>query len=73
MTVNPISDEAAELLFEEFIVNVEYIINLHLNACDDSMVAMAEKNMHEKLNEYIMTYTNLVINDLKKEGSIVSN
>jgi len=73
MIVEPISDEAAEKLFEEFIINVEYIINLHLNACDPSMVTMAEKNMHEKLNEYIMTYTNLVINDLKEEGSIVSN
>ena len=68
-----ISEESTDTAFQVFMLEVEFMINLHVNTCEDDLISKARINMHERLNEYILLYTNLVINDLKEEGVITSN
>jgi len=68
-----ISKELTDTAFEAFMLEVEFIINLHVNTCEEDLVKLARINMHDRLNEYILLYTNLVINDLTEEGAITLN
>jgi len=68
-----INEETTDAAFEEFMVEVEYSINLHVNTCDEHLIVLAKKNMHEKLDEYILMYTNLVLKDLEEGGVITLN
>ena len=68
-----VSEKLTDKAFELFMVEVEYMINLHINACEEDLVKLARINMHERLDAYILMYTNLVINDLKEGGVITSN
>jgi len=68
-----ITEKSTDAAFEEFMVEVEYTINLHVNTCEDSLINLAKANMHGKLNEYILMYTNLILNDLKETGKITLN
>jgi len=68
-----ISKELTDTAFEAFMLEVEFIINLHVNTCEEDLVKLARINMHDRLDEYILLYTNLVINDLTEEGAITLN
>jgi len=68
-----VSEEMTDTAYELFMTEVEYMINLHVNTCEDDLVKLARINMHDRLDEYILMYTNLVINDLKEGGIITSN
>jgi len=67
-----ITDDETESAFQEFIDEVEFIINLNVNSCDEKLVTLAKINMQESLDKYIMMHTNLVVNQLKEDGIIVS-
>jgi len=68
-----VSEELTDSAYEIFMHEVEYMINLHVNTCEDDLIKLARANMHERLDEYILMYTNLIINDLKEGGVITSN
>ena len=68
-----VSEETTDSAYAEFITEIEFMINLHVNSCDEDLIKVARVNMYERLDKYILMYTNLVINDLKEEGVIVSN
>jgi len=68
-----VSEKTTDSAYEAFMAEVEFMINLHVNSCDEDLIKVARVNMYERLDKYILMYTNLVINDLKEEGVIVSN
>jgi hydrogenase maturation factor len=65
-----IDNDAAEDSFQEFITEVEYVINLNINSCDEQLVDLAKINMHDTLDKYILMHTNLVIQSMAEDGEI---
>ena len=65
-----VDDDSAESSFEEFITEVEYVINLNVNSCDEQLVDLAKQNMHDTLDKYVLMHTNLVIQDMAEDGEI---
>ena len=65
-----IDNDATEDSFQEFITEVEYVINLNVNSCDEQLVDLAKINMHDTLDKYILMHTNLVIQSMAEDGEI---